>query len=256
MESKQQLMDFISKIIDHVLNITNLEKEIRTDRLTGLGNKRKLIEDIEERGKYPTGKSVALLYVDLDRIKIANDMYGHDNTDLIIQAVAARMNAIAERVSSNSHDIVHITPYRIGGDEMSFLITISVHITNEQYKQIIAALMNAITSEPYETSSDSWDQHVSCGVIQVSDSNCLQWAHEMVKLADGLQYLSKHTNGKSRTPPEGEMKTFLQPVLKAHSGESRKSDEKWSVVLCSDVSSLKKNQPPTVEYFYPSPRGN
>jgi len=118
----KELMRFVQGIIDDVVHITNLEREARKDNLTGLSNKRKLLEDLEACGEHPIGKSIGILYIDLDKIKVANDKYGHDNTDLIIIEVANRMKKIADLIFEKSRGVIEVSSYRIGGDEMGFLL--------------------------------------------------------------------------------------------------------------------------------------
>jgi diguanylate cyclase (GGDEF)-like protein len=86
------------------------EQAIR-DQLTGLFNRRYLIETLErelaraQRGNYP----VSLIMVDLDHFKNLNEHYGHRVGDLVLQSLG-KMLLVKTRLG----DI----PCRYGGEEM------------------------------------------------------------------------------------------------------------------------------------------
>ena len=248
----KELMKFVQGIIDDIVRVTNLEGEARKDNLTGLWNKRKLLEDMEACSEHPTGKSIGILYIDLDKIKIANDKYGHDNTDLIIIEIAKRMKSIGEFVFEKTHGVIEVSSYRIGGDEMGFLIQTSNLLTSEQYKQLITLLVSSLSEQPYKTISGIWEQQVSCGAIRVSDYDLEKNTSDILSMADGFQYLSKLTTGEARTPPEEKVAKLIKPLMDEHSDKKR-NERLWSVVFCDDVHSL-YDQQPKVEYMFP--RGN
>jgi len=101
--------------------LVDAERRQRTmalrDSLTELGNRRAfdaaLQEEVERAGAY-TGDRVpvasALLFVDLDRFKEVNDVYGHQAGDSVLRSVAGRC-ASAVRPGD--------TLARIGGDEFA-----------------------------------------------------------------------------------------------------------------------------------------
>lgn len=84
------------------------------DHLTGLFNRRALLNDLEELiQKHKNSGTFALLSIDLDRFKYLNDTLGHlAGDELLIK--------VAERLSENSR--ANIKVYRQSGDEFSILI--------------------------------------------------------------------------------------------------------------------------------------
>ncbi|MEM1332409.1 MAG: GGDEF domain-containing protein [Actinomycetota bacterium] len=83
-----------------------------TDALTGLGNRRRLDDDLaaqRRRGPCPT----SVLMIDIDHFKQFNDQYGHAAGDRILRAVA---DTIATNVRTGD------VPYRYGGEEFSVLL--------------------------------------------------------------------------------------------------------------------------------------
>ena len=85
----------------------------RTDPLTGLPNRRQFFEELEALSRDGPGISHALLLIDLDRFKAANDAYGHPAGDEVLKLVAARLRAIGR-----SGDLVA----RLGGDEFAMIV--------------------------------------------------------------------------------------------------------------------------------------
>jgi diguanylate cyclase (GGDEF)-like protein len=85
------------------------------DPLTGLYNRRSLTERLEQAitRANRTGKSLAILFLDLDRFKTINDTLGHDVGDELLVQVAARISG-----SVRESDVVA----RLGGDEFVVLM--------------------------------------------------------------------------------------------------------------------------------------
>jgi two-component system, cell cycle response regulator len=85
-----------------------------TDALTGLSNRRQLIEDLQVACRVARpGKAWRLIMYDLNGFKLYNDTFGHPAGD-----------ALLERLSANLRDAVaaHGTAYRMGGDEFCVLL--------------------------------------------------------------------------------------------------------------------------------------
>lgn len=86
-----------------------------TDSLTGLGNYRTLVQTLEaeiQRSRR-TGRSFALLLLDLDKLKSVNDRYGH-----LVGSGAIRRLANKMRSSCRTMD----TAARYGGDEFAVVL--------------------------------------------------------------------------------------------------------------------------------------
>lgn len=80
-----------------------------TDALTGLGNRRAFDLRLAELAQSATDSlEVALVVVDVDRLKAVNDRFGHETGDRTLRAVAAAL-----RSQIRSGDLVA----RLGGDE-------------------------------------------------------------------------------------------------------------------------------------------
>lgn len=92
-----------------------LSQQARTDPLTGLHNRLKLSEDLEQlharSQRYMEAYCVAMC--DVDNFKRYNDIYGHQAGDLALRAVAEAMVGVARKSDG---------VYRYGGDEFLLVL--------------------------------------------------------------------------------------------------------------------------------------
>ena len=88
-------------------------RESITDPVTGLGNRRRLVADLERAASEATIERPALLVIfDLDGFKGYNDAFGHPAGDRLLARLGAKLAV------SGADDVV---AYRLGGDEFCLL---------------------------------------------------------------------------------------------------------------------------------------
>ena len=87
--------------------------EARTDALTGVGNRRKLMTDLSEA--LGSERSAVLMLLDLDGFKSYNDTFGHPAGDALLARIAKKLTAEVSREGE---------VYRIGGDEFCVLAAV------------------------------------------------------------------------------------------------------------------------------------
>jgi diguanylate cyclase (GGDEF)-like protein len=85
----------------------------RTDPLTGLANRRALIEAMEGAGGRARDERVGLLMLDVDDFKHVNTVFGHPGGDRALVFIACCL-----RKSCRAGDV----PARLGGDEFAVLV--------------------------------------------------------------------------------------------------------------------------------------
>ena len=138
--SPDQLSDveFLVSQIGNTIYITgileNLNLQSITDELTGVFNRRGILEKLTETvASLRHDEFAYILFVDLDHLKLINDKYGHDAGD---QAIKAQADVLTEAFP---RDLVG----RIGGDEFmvilktrypSFIATVSSRIEESEAK--------------------------------------------------------------------------------------------------------------------------
>ena len=93
------------------------QDEALADALTGLGNRRALLSDLERRlATVRDDASFTLVLFDLDGFKQHNDIFGHPSGDALLRRLGAKLE---------SHLGATGRVYRIGGDEFCALIDVS-----------------------------------------------------------------------------------------------------------------------------------
>jgi two-component system cell cycle response regulator len=95
--------------------LADTREEALTDALTGLGNRRKLMRDLEDVLHAGDGHPAALVLYDLNGFKGYNDVFGHPAGDALLARLGARLG---EAVAPHAH------AYRMGGDEFCVLASI------------------------------------------------------------------------------------------------------------------------------------
>ncbi|HEX8961369.1 MAG TPA: EAL domain-containing protein [Rhodocyclaceae bacterium] len=114
------------------------------DPLTGLPNRALTFEygsHLIAAARRSHGRG-ALLFIDLDRFKPINDLYGHDTGDRVLQEVARRLQQCTRQ-----EDLVG----RLGGDEFVIILP---HLDNVQHRAaVVAQHVIASISRPFHIGS-------------------------------------------------------------------------------------------------------
>ncbi|HEV2998445.1 MAG TPA: diguanylate cyclase [Solirubrobacteraceae bacterium] len=101
-------------VYENVQMLTSSQRQALTDPLTGLGNRRQLMEDLSAVcGPTHVGESWALVLYDLNGFKNYNDSFGHPAGDALLVRLGEKLSrAVA----------AYGTAYRMGGDEFCVLM--------------------------------------------------------------------------------------------------------------------------------------
>jgi diguanylate cyclase (GGDEF)-like protein len=163
-------------------NRNELKVMLYYDHLTGLSNRRKLIERLPEYLNDGTSRSKALLYIDVDDIKLINDTMGHTFGDELIVTVS---KTIAAGLMKGEE------LYRLGGDEFIVLM---------KFDELTDAQERAMTiMESFEKPLSIENTLIHCTIsigVSVYPRHCAD-PGELLKFADIAMYEAKN-NGKKQ----------------------------------------------------------
>ena len=127
------------------------------DPLTKVFNRRGIETALDNAiAQLADGKPVALAYLDLDRFKLINDLYGHSAGDAVLQQVC-------ERVESMISGSVQFG--RVGGDEF---VLVLADTKIPAARQICRGIVESIGNTVYQVGDRAFHVRGSIGLIEVS----------------------------------------------------------------------------------------
>jgi diguanylate cyclase (GGDEF)-like protein len=171
---------------------TELAEISRTDSLTGLGNRRRLMADLEHA--LERGDEALLVILDLDGFKSYNDTFGHSAGDALLARLGRRL---AIRLGD------HGTAYRPGGDEFCVIAPAS----SDTAASLEALAVAALTEESKVFAVSASSGAVLLGGEAATVSTAL-------RLADERMYAQK---AGGRTGAGGQARDVLLATLSERS---------------------------------------
>jgi two-component system cell cycle response regulator len=117
---------------DNLALLASSRRDALTDALTGLGNRRRLMADLERAAGLATAdRPFGLVMFDLDGFKSFNDCFGHPAGDALLSKLASNL---AFAVAG------HGGAYRLGGDEFCVLLDGGAKLVEELLPEARSAL--------------------------------------------------------------------------------------------------------------------
>ncbi|HEY0263319.1 MAG TPA: GGDEF domain-containing protein [Granulicella sp.] len=178
------------------LTVDELARMANTDQLTGLANRRRMVEAIESEIRRFTryGNPFSIILIDIDHFKAINDQFGHVVGDHALMALARRSAEVSREV-----DILG----RWGGEEFVMILP---ETSYEQSLQKARALCSHVAVTPLV---DDHQITISCGVTTASRGDDLC---NLVNRADVALYTAKR-GGRNRV--EGVLpEPFAEPKIR------------------------------------------
>jgi len=163
-----------------------------TDPLTGLANRRRLMEQFERefRRALRYGRPLSLVYLDLDGFKTINDHFGHMFGDEVLQGVAKAMLAVLRAT-----DLLA----RVGGEEFALLLP---ETGLDGAANVANKLRRALNAYGAQLGPAVPPLTFSAGISRLHDGDSS--FEDMLARADAAQYLAKST-GKAHARTEEEL---------------------------------------------------
>ena len=192
------------------------------DVLTGLANRRLLQESFNSTNSSYAGLMRAVLFIDLDRFKYANDTLGHTIGDKLLKLVASRL---ASAVTPED------TLARVGGDEFVVLME---NVKSESEAAEAGSRLLAVLSDPFHVEGNELLLSASIGISMSPEhgtdlaalqeradramyvakslgrNQCAIFSSEVARHENRLQEISRDL---FQAQERGELQLYFQPLL-------------------------------------------
>ncbi len=165
-------------------------REATTDALTGLGNRRQLLTDLERRLRSDSMRPTLLMLFDLDGFKSYNDTFGHPAGDALLTRLGEKLAAVPGAEGA---------AYRLGGDEFCLLATVA----DGEAEPLIDRACAALSEQ-----GEGFEIETSFGAIMLPDE--ASDATHALQTADERLYAQKYSR---RGESDRTMAALLEALL-------------------------------------------
>ncbi len=177
----KHLQDDLKKSNELLLELSN------TDYLTGLFNRRYLMNSLEKEVQRAERKSspLSLIILDLDHFKRVNDSYGHLQGDAVLQMVSKQLLR-----ELRAYDVAG----RYGGEEFMAILP---EASLKDAVVVAERIRGAIEKLRFSGEAVTLRLTASLGVSEYRETDCQNCIDAFIKLADDALYRAK-SNGRNR----------------------------------------------------------
>jgi diguanylate cyclase (GGDEF)-like protein len=160
--------------------LTDAERRAQTDPLTGVLNRRSLLERLDAAGvrAQARGLPLSLLFIDLDHFKAINDRYGHAAGDACLLAVIKPIQS-----ELRQSDVIG----RYGGEEFVVVLSsvdqLGAEAIAERIRERVAAL---------EVTGFGPAIQLTCSIGVASTETLGLWGERLIEGADAAVYAAKN----------------------------------------------------------------
>jgi diguanylate cyclase (GGDEF)-like protein len=166
------------RVATDLADLASARTEARTDGLTGIPNRRALLEHLDEM--LVSTDRAALLMIDLDDFKGINDGMGHAAGDELIRVIATRLSAETGAAGLLA---------RLGGDEFA----VALHSPDpEQARRVADGLLEAVRAP---VTIDEYAVRVDASIGVASTRLGAATLHALLRGADAAMYTAKRSGG-------------------------------------------------------------
>ncbi len=191
---------FITDITERKQAEENTHRLAYFDALTGLPNRRLLVDRIEHAvgAAQRSGQVGALLFIDLDNFKQINDARGHSVGDRLLKQVAQRLSQ-----QQRGEDSVA----RLGGDEFVVLVGQLGHDVEAgaRHARTVADKVREVLEQPYDIDGALYGSSGSIGITLFPKAD--ERVDDLLREADTAMYRAKSA-GRNRI-------AFFEPEMQA-----------------------------------------
>ena len=173
------------RLRDQRIALTEAERRAQIDALTGVLNRRSLVERLEAACSRARARDlpIALLFIDLDHFKAINDTRGHAAGDACLRAIVSPIQA-----ELRQSDVIG----RYGGEEFVVILssadTAAARPIAERILERVAGIRVEGFGEPI---------CVTCSIGVAGSDHLGVWGEELIARADAAVYEAKNA-GRNR----------------------------------------------------------
>ncbi len=162
-------------------NNVKLDTISKSDVLTGILNRRGFLTEAEKffKKENAAGKNVAVLYVDMNNLKIINDKFGHDEGDFSLKLIGTILSDKMKECGIAG---------RIGGDEYACVFSA---VDTENCESVINEIYAAFT-EFNKNSDKVYNITVSIGAYLVHPESDISLEDALIQADESLYQVKQH----------------------------------------------------------------
>ena len=155
-----------------------LERIADTDTLTPLPNRRRFLRELDRAVSQANrhGTPAAVLYIDLDSLKLINDRHGHLAGDAALIHIARLLQGLIRTTDAVA---------RIGGDEFGLILD---HLDHNSAIETAERLARCIAASQFDVGGCSVPLKVSIGVATIMAGDTVE---DVIQRADRNMYRAK-----------------------------------------------------------------
>ncbi|WP_249303724.1 sensor domain-containing phosphodiesterase [Qiania dongpingensis] len=227
---------FIQNDISKRKMIERFREQGHVDSLTGIGNRNRYMEVVGRLQK-ECPDSLGVVFIDINDLKLANDSYGHEYGDRMIQNVAYGLKTIFSEHA-----------YRIGGDEF---VALSVNGSREEFDEKVRKLLQYKEEKgicDFSMGSNFIEGDVDAEV-QIAKSDYMMYSEKQLYYSrpEGCKSIHHKAIGREmrREIEQNSFQVYLQPQFRLkdgvlHSAEAlvRKKDPDGGIIFPDKFISL------------------
>lgn len=157
--AKDKIEGSLQDVTDKVKATDRLLFLAEHDPLTGIFNRRGIEKEFDEAiSGLAEGNAMALAYLDLDRFKLINDLFGHVAGDEVLKQVCDRIRSMLTEGQSIG---------RVGGDEFVIVLK-GTPIQSAAW--ICRGIVDRIGTHPYQIGDRAFQVKGSIGLVEIDKS--------------------------------------------------------------------------------------
>jgi diguanylate cyclase (GGDEF)-like protein len=213
-----------------------LEQRAFQDPLTGVGNRLPFIERLNNEVDRAHGAPdlAAVLYVDLDDLKLVNDALGHDTGDALLSAVGDRLRSFVAGYGGPNNSMAA----RLGGDEFAVLLA---DVADDGAADAAAGRLLATLAQPVHVAGHEVTCGASVGVATTAQD--ADTGPDLLRNADLALYAAKNVGKCQWRHYESWMRSTVMARLELRSSLERAIEDDALVVEYQPIVALEDGRP-------------